>query len=210
DSAHPEVSQEYWSKRQTHERELMQAAIARTVVAFPQKTGRAHALTVQALAEPSDVLKAADASQIRKQLIAAWGDLPEKTKQELIQYRWPLIAGPGMLPILTEFVSRPAPPFRTMDAMARDAAVQHIYELDPTEGRSLILRDLRDPRAQPGISLVKLLSADELRPIVQEAVARIEKSDARELDYHLVELYADASVLSGMKTVFNDHLGQWA
>src|SRR5262249_47971957 len=144
------------------------------------------------------------------QLIAAWGDLPEKTKQELIQYRWPLIAGPGMLPILTEFVSRPAPPFRTMDAMARDAAVQHIYELDPTEGRSLILRDLRDPRAQPGISLVKLLSADELRPIVQEAVARIEKSDARELDYHLVELYADASVLSGMKTVFNDHLGQWA
>jgi hypothetical protein len=41
-------------------------------------------------------------------------------------------------------------------------------------------------------------------------VARIEDSDARELDYHLVELYADASVLPGMKTVFNDHLGQWA
>jgi hypothetical protein len=85
---------------------------------------------------------------------------PEKTKQELIQYRWPLIAGPDMLPTLKEFASRPAPPFRTMDAMARDAAIQHIYELDATEGRSLILRDLRDPRAQPSISLVKLLSAD--------------------------------------------------
>ena len=210
DSAHPEVSQEYWRKRQTHERDLMLAAIAPTVAALPQKTGRTQALTVQALAESSDLLDGSTASQIRKQLIAAWGDLPEKTKQELIEYRWSLIAGADMLPILKEFVSRPAPPFRTMDAMTRDAAIQHIYELDATEGRSLILRDLRDPRAQPSISLVKLLTPDELRPIVQEAVGRIEKSDARELDYHLVELYGDASALVGMKTVFNDHLGQWA
>src|SRR5882762_5367822 len=210
DSAHPEVSQEYWRKRQTHERDLMLAAIAPTVAALPQKTGRTQALTVQALAESSDLLDGSTASQIRKQLIAAWGDLPEKTKQELIEYRWSLIAGADMLPILKEFVSRPAPPFRTIDAMTRDAAIQHIYELDATEGRSLILRDLRDARAQPSISLVKLLTPDELRPIVQEAVGRIEKSDARELDYHLVELYGDASALVGMKTVFNDHLGQWA
>ena len=160
DSAHPELSQEHWRKRQTHERELMQAAIVPTMAALPQKAGRAHALTVQALAESSDLLNASTASQIRKELIAAWGDLPEKTKQELIQYRWPLIAWPDMLPILKEFVSPPAPPFRTMDAMARDAAIQHIYELDAAEGRSLILRDLRDPRAQPSISLVKLLSTD--------------------------------------------------
>lgn len=210
DSAHPEVSQEYWHKRQTHERELMQAAIAPTVAALLQKTGRAHALTVQAVTESSDLLNTTTTSQIRKQLIAAWGDLPEKTKQDLIQYRWPLIAGPDMLPILKEFVSRPGPPSRTMDAMARDAAIQHVYELDAIEGRSLILRDLHDSRAEPSLSLVKLLSAEELRPIVQDAVGRIEKNDARGLDYHLVELYAGASVLQGMKTVFNEHLGQWA
>lgn len=210
DSAHPELSQEYWPKRQAHERELMQAAISPTVAALPQKTGRAHALTVQTLAESSDLLNATTTSQIRKLMIAAWGDLPERTKQELIQYRWPLIAGPDMLPILKEFVSRPAPPSRTMDAIARDAAIRHIYELDAIEGRSLILRDLRNSQAEPSISLVKLLSAEELRPIVQEAVGRIEKNDARTLDYHLVELYADASVLSGIKTVFNAYLGQWA
>jgi hypothetical protein len=210
DSAHPEVSEEYWHKRQTHERELMQDAIAPAVAALPQKTGRAHALTVQALAESSDLLSATTASQIRRQLIAAWGDLPEKTKQELIHYRWPLIAGPDMLPILKEFVSHPAPPSRTMDAMARDAAIQHIFDIDAVEGRALILRDLRDSRAEPSISLVKLLSAEELRPIIREAVGRIEKSDARGLDYHLVELYGDASVLPGMKTVFNERLGQWA
>jgi hypothetical protein len=210
DAAHPEVAQEYWRKRQAHERELMRAAIAPAVAALPQKTGRARALTVDALAESSDLLDASTASQIHKQLIAAWGNLPEKTQQELIQYRWSLIAGPDMLPILTDFVSRPAPPSRTMDAMARDAAIQHIDELSPGEGRSLILRDLRDQQAQPSISLVKLLSAEDLRPIVQEAAERIEKNNARDLDYHLVELYGGASALPGIETVFNAHLGQWA
>ena len=76
DLGHPEVSQEYWRKRQAHERELMQAAIAPAVTALPQKTGRAHALTVQALAQSSDLLGAPAASQIRKQLVASWGDLP--------------------------------------------------------------------------------------------------------------------------------------
>lgn len=210
DAAHPEASQEYWRKRQVHESELMQVVLAATVAALPQKTGRAHALTVQALAELSDLLNAGTASQIRKQLVAVWGDLPEKTRLELIQYRWPLIAGPHMLPILKEFVSGPAPPFRTMEAMARDAAIQHIYELNAAQGRSLILRDMRDLRAQPSISLVKLLSTDELRPIVQEGIGRIEKNDARELDYQLVDLFGDESALAGIRAVFNDHLGQWA
>ena len=119
DAAHPEVSREYWRKRQTHERELMQAALTPVVAALPQKTGRARALTAQALAESSDLLTTPTASQIRKQLVLSWADLPEKTKQELIEYRWPLIAGPDMLPILKEFVARPAPPSRTMDAIAR-------------------------------------------------------------------------------------------
>src|SRR5437016_14589297 len=95
-----------------------------------------------------------------------------------------------------------------MDAMARDAAIQHIYELDAAKGRSLILRDLRDPRAQPSISLVTLLSTDELRTIFQDAVGRIEKNDARELDYHLVELVVVELALAGMKTVISDDLGQ--
>jgi len=210
DPSHPIVSEEYWAKRQAHERELMQAATAATAAALPQKTENARALTIRALAESSDLLSAATASQMRKQLIAVWGDLPERTKLELIQYRWPLIAGPEMLPILKEFVSGPAPPFRTEPALARDAALKHIFDLNPDEGRALILRDLRDPRAQPSISLVPLLSAEELRPIVREATARIEKNDARELDYHLLELFGDQSALGEVERVFTDHTGQWA
>jgi hypothetical protein len=210
DPAHAEVSQEFWQKRQAHERDLMRAALLPVVTALPLKTDRAHAVTLHTIAESSDLLDAATSSQIRKQLVEQWAALPENTKQELIQYRWPLIAGPDMLPNLRTFVSRTAPPARTTDAMARDAALQHIYDLDATAGRTLIVRDLNNPQAQPSLSLVKLLSADELRPIVKDAVARVEKNDARELDYHLVELFADESLLPEIKTVFNDNLGQWA
>lgn len=183
DPAHPNISQEYWQKRQAHERELMRAAAAEMMAALPQKARGPRALTAQTLAEASDLLNEGSAAQIRKQLIAGWGDLPMQAKLELIQYRWPVIAGPEMLPVLKEFVSGPAPPFRTEPATARDAALKHILELDPDEGRALILRDLSDSKAQPSISLAKLLSADELRPIMKEAVTRIQKNDARELDF---------------------------
>lgn len=208
DAAHPGVAQEYWNKRQAHERELMQAAVALTAAALPRKTGRAHALTVQALVESSDLLSGTAASQVRKLLVASWGNLSEQAKLSWLQYRWPLIAGPEMLPILKEFVSHPASP---TEATARNEALKHIYELDATEGRALILRELRNPKAQPPISLVKLLSGEELQPAMQEALGRIVgKEGARELDYHLVELFAGKSALDTMKAVFTRHAGEWA
>jgi hypothetical protein len=209
DPARAGAWQEYWSKRRAHERELMQAAVAATAAALPRKTGRARALTVQALVASSDLLSATTAAQMRNQVIAVWADLSENAKLNLIQFGWPAIAGPEMLPILEQFVSRPPPPFLTDESMARDAALKHIFDLDPDEGHSLILRDLRDPKAQPSLSLVKLLSADELRPIVRQAVNRIGKNDARDLDFHLLELFGDKSALRVAEQVFNEHVGQW-
>lgn len=203
---------ESWRKMEAHEREVKKAALTAMAAALPQKVGRTRALTLEALAtERSDLLNKETASQLRRQLIADWGDLPEKTRRDLIRDRWPLLAGPEMLPILNEIVSHPAPPFpyRTEESMTRDAGLKHIFELDPAEGRSLILRDLNDPKGQPSISLVKLLSSKELRPVVQQAVQRIERSEARDVDYHIVELFGDKSALRSLEAKFkvdNDHL----
>jgi len=210
DAARPEISQQFWQKRQARERELMQKATAATVTVLPKKMGKAHALTVEALVQSSDSLDPATAAQMRKQLVGAWSDLPEKTRQELIEYRWPMIAGQEMLPVLLQFVSSPPPPFLSNEAMARNAALKHIYEYDPVKGRELILLDLQNTKAQPALSLVKLIPTEQLQPVVVEAIARIQKNDARELDYHLLELYGDVSALPGVKTVFNEHLGEWA
>jgi hypothetical protein len=205
-----------WDKIYAHERDLKKAAFTATVAALPKKVGRAHAITVETLAtERSDWLVKETASQLRRQLIADWGDLPEWTRRDLIQNRWPLLEGPEMLPILVEIVSHPVPhfPYRTEESRSRDEALKHIFELDPAEGRSLILRDLNDPKAQPSISLFKLLSPKELQPVVQQAVRRIETSDARDVDYSIVELFADKSALGSLEAKFkvdNDHLPKGA
>ena len=180
---------------------------------------------------------------MRRQLIAEWSTLPEKTRAELIQTGWPPLDGMEALPILREIVSQPPPHFgnagdfacyaTTQDQcsilMNRNKALKRIFELDPAEGRSLILRDLSDPEAQPSLSLVKLLSSAQLRPFIQRAVQRIESSttvrpavpspayietsDARPWDYSFVEEFADKSALGPLEAKFkedNDHLSKGA
>jgi hypothetical protein len=211
---------ESYRKMEMHERELKKAAITATIAALPQKTGRARALTVLTLAtESSDFVDNDTAAHLRRELIADWGDLPEATKRDVIRDavpRWgnevsPL-AGPEALPIFVDFVSQPAPFDGT-----RDAALKRIFDLDPAKGRSLILRDLSNPKTQPSISLVKLLPSNELRPAVQQAVQRIVSNDrpvwdtssVRALDYSIVELFADKSALRSLEAKFkadNDHL----
>lgn len=209
DPAHPSRFQQYSMQRQEHERALMQAELRATTLALSTKTGTAYALTVLALDEAPSLATRTE-SDLRTKLIAAWPNLPEDAKLDLLQYRWPLIAAPEALPLLNSFISRPVPPWRTREADARDAAIKHLYDLDPTEGRAAILRDLRNPDASPSLSLVKLVPADELHPIVQEAIGRIEKSDARYLDYYLLALFGDGSTANAIERLFNQHLGGWA
>lgn len=210
DPAHRKQWDEFWRKWQEHRRDLMKSEFAATASALAQKTGRARAVTAKVLVGATDMLGPETASQIRTALIASWGDLPKKARPEAIEFGWDSIAGPEMLPILEDFVANPAPQLRTEEWSARNAALRHIYELDASEGRSLILRDLRNPRAQPSVSVVKLLSTVDLGPIVKDAVARIQKDDARELDYSLVELDANANSAAAIEAVFNRHIGEWA
>jgi hypothetical protein len=143
-------------------------------------------------------------------LIAAWTDLPGETQRDLIQYRWPLIAGPEMLPILHRIVAEPPPVARTDLAMMRDAALKHIYELDPAAGREAILRDLQNVNAQPSLEIIKLLPKENLAIAVRPAVERIGNHNARELDYELVDRYADGSALGAVQAAFEEHVGKWA
>ena len=214
-----------------HEPEVRKAALTATVAALPHKTGRARALTLVTLAtEKSDSLDKETAAQMRRQLLAEWSSLPEKTRGELIQNNWPPLDGMEALPILREIVSQPLSHFGATTQVqhpivtTRDKALKQIFELDPAEGRLLILRDLSNPEAQPSLSLVKSLSPAQLRPFVQRAVQRIVSSrqvrpsvslvpietiEARPWDYSLVEEFADKSDLGALAATFkptNDHL----
>jgi hypothetical protein len=199
----------FWQRRQAHVRELTRAEAQAVIAALSQKKGSALAVTVHGL-----LMAGGDtpeqAQMIRRALVAAWKDLPSETQQDLIEYRWSLIAGPDMLPILRAMLAGPPPPARTMPAMARDAALQHVHEIDPAEGRALIFRDLQNVHVQPSLEVVALLPPEDIAVAVKLAVERIAKQDARELDYVLVDRYADLSALLAVQTAFEEHLGQWA
>jgi hypothetical protein len=203
----PEQARAFWERRQAHMHDLMKAEIQTATAALPRKTGHARAITLNGL-----LMAGGDpgvAEQIRPQLITAWSDLPRETQHDLIQYRWALIRGPEMLPILRRLAAEPAPAPRTMDAMARDEILKHLYELDAAAGREAILRDLQNPNAQPGLGVVKLLQKDDIAPVVKTAIERIGKGNARELDYQLLDLYADESALNTVQAAYQKLQGQW-
>jgi hypothetical protein len=209
DPARAEDVQAFWTRRQAHQRELMKAEIQIVVAALSRKTGGARALTLNGL------LTAGGGDQtlaqiVRPALIAAWTDLPVETQRELIQYRWPLIAGPEMAPILRRIISEPPPPARTDRATARDAALKHLYEFDAAMGREAIIGDLQNVNAQPGLEVIKLLRKEDLAMAVPPALERIRNHSARELDYELVDRYADGSALGAVQAAFEERVGTWA
>jgi hypothetical protein len=210
DQANPEAAHTFWQKRQAHTLELMKVETRRVVAALPRKVGRANALTLDGLlVEGGD--DPALVQLVRPALIAAWDDLPPERQRELIQYRWPLIASPEMLPILRRIVAEPPPPVRTELAMTRDASLAHINEMDPAAGRALVLRDLQNVKAQPSMEVIKLLPPADIAIALQPVLERIGRHDNdRELDYVLLDRYADASALGPVQKVFEEHLGKWA
>lgn len=210
DSANQQQIRTFWDAYQAHDAELTDDAIKLVIAALPAKTPLARALTLNGMIE-ARMNDAALAHQLRPALIAAWKDLPAGVRDTLIQYRWQLIGGSEMLPVLRQIVDEPPPAGRTMAAMTRDAALKHIYELDPELGRSLIVRDLDTKGgAQPGMQLVRLLSPEQIAKITAPAVERVAHNNARELDYALLDGYGEAGSLDSIKPVFEAHLGEWA
>jgi hypothetical protein len=204
-----DTGQEFWKGRAAHTKELEKAEMETVAAALPRKTGSARALTLNGLLTAGGG-DPAIAQTIRPALIAVWKDLPSETQRELIQYRWPLIAGPEMLPILRRMLAEPPPPPRTQLAMARDAALKHIYEIDPAAGRASILRDLLDGNSQPSMEMAQLLPKEDIALVLQPAMERIGHNDARELDYELLDRYADGSALGTAQTAFEERLGKMA
>jgi hypothetical protein len=231
---------ESYERMGAHQRQVRKAALAATAAALPQKAGQAQELTLVTLvSEKSDLVDKETSAQVHRQLIAQWSSLPEKTRADLIQTGTLAPGETEALPILREVVSQPPPHFGNAGAFAcygiteaqcavvtsRNEALKRIYELEPIEGRSLILRDLSDPEAQPPLSLLRLLSSAQLRPFVQRAVRRIESSghgqsvtpshlndstNARAWDYAFVAEFADRSAIRGLETRFKEENSELA
>jgi hypothetical protein len=174
------------------------------------KTGLARAVTVNELLQSDVPLNPAARTQLRQMLLASWDALPVRRRNELVEFRWEQIRGPELLPILKNIVAGEPNPNRMIDKLNREPALRHIYEMSPSEGRDLILREIAHPEGDISIKLLAILPDRELPQIEQPLIAKFKKGNGTEIDYQLIWRYASAHAFPAMKSIYEDHRGEWA
>jgi len=175
------------------------------------KTGKARAVTVSEILQSDAPLNPAAKAQLRQMLVAAWDSLPAQRQNELIEYRWDEIGGPELLPILRRIVAGAPNPQRFINQANRSMALQRIYELDPGEGRSLILQEIAHPAGDIGINVLGLLPDHELPQIEPALLTGLkDRSGTRDVVYQLVDRYAGTRMKAGVQQVYEASRGDWA
>ena len=174
------------------------------------KTGQARAVSVSELLQSDVRLNSRSRAQLRQVLLASWGSLPQRRKNELIQYRWDQLGGPELLPILRSIVAGPPNRTRDLEKPDRGSALRRVYELAPGDGRELILHEIANPQGDIGIDVLGLLPVRELPQIEQGLIARIHAGNAADLDFQLVERYASVRALPEIRAIYDAHQGEWA
>jgi len=119
--------------------------------------------------------------------------MPENQQSELLGYQWPKIAGPDMIPALRAIyeavpASRLAP-----------AAVERLYELDPAQGREIILDEIRKP--VPGLPFKTLATLpDATLPGMDKLFA--EHLEQNQVPEELISRYATRAILESVKAYY--------
>jgi hypothetical protein len=204
-------------KRRKELETIHRGYLERLSALLAEKRGPARAMSLQTLLEETDneaVVKespelAAWAKRLPGEIAAVFHELPMEAQERLLVYRWRLIAGPAMLPIVRRIYEHPPTAQEYNQESLRTAALKRLYELDPVEGRRLILEQVRsaDPSVRIGI-LVRL--PDRSLPELDAVLVRNLEAAVSEKSARLVERYASPAALPGVKAVYERHEGQWA
>jgi hypothetical protein len=226
-----------WRKEYDRRWELYEETVSgyagRLAAAVFAKEGAARAISLNALvwlrANNQRAKKSPEETQADKSLTSAlvpvFTDLPVNTQSNLLEFQWPYISSPEMLPVLRQIYQNPP---KGNDMLPGDA-LRRIYELSPDEGRRLIIEEMRRPimRARmdvlgmlPDETLpeVDMLVADKLRanapdegrpcPAGVDCMRREPFDEDKLLD--LTQRYATAAVSPQLKAAYEEKIGVMA
>ncbi len=187
----------------------------RLAAAVFAKEGAARAVSLDALislrAQTARARKGTADAQADKSLVAAlvsvFAQLPTNTQSRLLEFEWPLIASPEMLPALRRIYQNPP---KTNDLIAGDA-LRRIYELSPEEGRRLIIEEMRSPAPRVRVRVLTLLPDESLQEVDSLVAERLAAGDSDDDTLpQLAERYSTAAVSSQLKSAYEDKIGRMA
>jgi len=196
----------FWEPSQLSEQELYKIASLEALAALPHKTtGPARAITALTLIPYSLYVPPTDpatVAELRKILIASWDDLPEITRLNLLQHGWRSVDGPDMLPILLKIASEPPPHSRLMEGKTREAALRHLAELDLPAAIPFLQKEVTSPYADFSFGSLKLLPPGDIAAAIPPAIKKLAHNQARDMDYLLIDHFADTSYLPAIQAAF--------
>ena len=175
---------------------------SRMAAALERKQGSAKALSLRTLLEAAAPDSIA-ASQ-RAEMAGLFFDLPPDLQSELLGYQWNRISGPAMIPVLRKIVGAVPDTIHPVSGPAA-FALNRLYELDPAEGRGLILAEIARPFPRFGTSTLSLLPDATLPDMDEKLLANLElspgRADQRTVE-ELIARYATAGILDRVKAFY--------
>jgi hypothetical protein len=160
-----------------------------------QKQHKAKAISMKTLLDSAPD----SASAVRRSEIARlFLQLPSGQQSELLGSQWKKIAGPEMIPVLRQIYDAAA---ETTDPASPivATAVERLFELDPVQGRVLLLDEIRRPVPRLPFSTLAILPDATLPEMDQLLVEHLERNVGTE---ELIARYATSSVLDQVKAFY--------
>lgn len=172
---------------------------------LPAKTGKARAISAAELMDSQVPLGSSAVSTLRSTLLASWDSLPADRQNQVISHRWDEIGGPEFLPLLRKIVASP-----TSNKLERGPALLRILELDPAEGRRLVLDEIKTPRNDIGIRVLGRLPDHEMPSIEDSVLARLDAQESFEIDFQIIDRYFSSRQFERVKLAYESRRGKWA
>ncbi len=131
-------------------------------------------------------------SAFRAETAHLFSRLPTDQQSELLGSQWAKIAGPEMIPVLREIYDGPPSPLAA-------GAVERLYELDPAQGRELILDEIRQSVPRLPFKTLAILPDASLPGMDKIFAAYLEQNHGNE---ELIARYGTAAILEPVKAYY--------
>jgi hypothetical protein len=200
--------------------ENLAALRTKLVAALAKKQGKALAVSLDtAMSNCGPTLAPEHRDKLIPQLIGLFSALAVEKQTAWLQYRWQEVNDPRWLPVLRALAVhyedfpelRTVPAYQSLQLSA--AALTRWYELDPSEARDAVMREITRPKPRYNATVLGVLP-DQTLPDVERAIAEhFLATDNYEIEGNLASLlfrYADRAVLPGVLEKVERQLGQWA
>lgn len=176
-----------------------QEYVTRLIASLPAKEPEARVVSMNTLVDSAGREGPGTAwlPAVAASIVTDFRTLPFRMQIDLLAGRWNIIGGPDMLPVLRDIYALPFGP--QVDPALRDIAVRRIYELDPTEGRRIILSQLALPYRYLSLETLGMLPDRSLPELNDMLVNRL---NAGQFEDSLILRYATSDIVQPVEQAY--------